>query len=72
MAIYDLEVEEEFSSQDVLTDANALKQLDIMWKQIGGRLDQFRRENEGKIICQTEDLQRKWNIKMKLVVDCLG
>ena len=70
MATYTVECEEEFTSEDVLSDEGAKKQLDIMWKQIGGRLDQFRREYEWDIIHTDPNGIRKWNIKLKLDVEC--
>jgi len=71
MAVHNLELEEEFSSDGVLEDIDACAQLNLMWSHFGKRLDKFRREHSKNII-HVENGNREWKIKINVEVTCHG
>lgn len=68
MAVYEIETETEYSAENVLDENQARKQFDVMIKQMGAKLDQWRCKNEATIVRKDGSGKRNWNIKIKLKV----
>lgn len=66
MAVFEIETETEFASENVLNEQQARKQFDVMTKQMGARLDEWRQKNESAIVKKSPMNRRTWNIKIKL------
>jgi hypothetical protein len=65
MAIYEIELETTFSSENVLTDKQAKDQYDSMVKQMQAALDKWCLQNECAIVKKIGE-KRDWSIKIVL------
>ncbi len=69
MATYEVETYTKYISKNVLTDSQARLQFDVMIKQMGLKLDEWRTKNEGAIVKRDGNGKRNWNITITLVAE---
>lgn len=71
MAVYEIETETEYASENVLNEKQAREQFDQMTKQMGASLDKWRQLNEAQIVAKDGN-KRHWKITIKLraINDC--